>query len=204
MAADFTVVSRTTHLTGSIFSVVTDQIRMPDGDIAARDYIRGHVGAVAVVPYHEQRDQVLLVHQYRHPLGRYLWELPAGLRDVEGEPLVKTAARELAEEADLSAQHYHVLLDLALSPGCSDEVIRVFLARDLAEIPYHARHTRHAEEATMTTHWFNLDQAITMALAGEIENATCVAGLLATTHARNADWNTLRLAASTSNDKIDT
>src|SRR5687768_11977462 len=104
---------------------------MPDGSVAERDYMR-HVGAVGVVAL-DAEDRVVLVRQYRHPLRREIWELPAGLIDVPGEPLVEAAARELAEEADLRAGRFDLLVDANPSPGCSDEVIRLFLARDLSD-----------------------------------------------------------------------
>ena len=107
---------------------------MPDGSVAERDYMR-HVGAVGVVAL-DAEDGVVLVRQYRHPLRREMWELPAGLIDVPGEPLVDAAARELAEEADLRAGPLGPARRLPTrSPGCSDEVIRLFLARDLSDGP---------------------------------------------------------------------
>ena len=83
-------------------------------------------GAVAVVAIDED-DRVALVNQYRHPVREHLWELPAGLRDVEGEPAAETAARELAEETDMRAGTIEPLIELYSSPGCSDEWIPVFL-----------------------------------------------------------------------------
>ncbi len=129
----YEVTARRDVWSGRIFSVVSDDVTMPGGGTAARDYVR-HVGAVAVVAL-DDAGQVVLIRQYRHPVGRHLWELPAGLMDVSGEDLAAAAARELAEEADLTAGRVDVLVDLHSSPGFSDEVVRVFLARDLAEVP---------------------------------------------------------------------
>lgn len=191
MTGDYRVVGRTERFRGRLFSVVSDRVRMPTGDEAQRDYLR-HVGAVAVVPYQDSTDDVLLVCQYRHAVGDHLWELPAGLRDVSGERLPEVAVRELAEEVDLVCDRLHVLLDLHPSPGCSDERIRVFLARGLAPSPrpYHREH----EEATMQVAWYPLDEAVAMALAGRITNAAAVAGVLATAHARDHGWQPLRPA----------
>ncbi|HEV2089192.1 MAG TPA: NUDIX hydrolase, partial [Cryptosporangiaceae bacterium] len=138
--------------------------------------------------------RVLLVRQYRHPVTTDLWELPAGLLDVADEPPLRTAARELAEEADLRAGRWHVLVDLLTTPGCSNEAIRLYLARDLSRVAPDERHVRTQEEADMTTAWFDLDQAVEMALGGEIQNAACVAGVLAAAHARAGDWSSLRPA----------
>ncbi|WP_431924152.1 NUDIX domain-containing protein [Micromonospora wenchangensis] len=184
--------SRTQRYAGRIFTVVTDEVTMPGGGTATRDYAR-HVGAVAVVAL-DDAGQVVLVRQYRQPVGRHLWELPAGLMDVAGEDLPVAAARELAEEADLTAARWDLLVDVHTSPGFSDEVVRVFLARELAEVPVGQRHERHDEEADLQVVRIDLDEAVGMALAGEITNGPCVAGLLAAARARDAGWSVLRRA----------
>lgn len=175
---------------GRIFSLVSDDVTMPGGGTAARDYVR-HVGAVAVVAL-DDAGQVVLIRQYRHPVGRHLWELPAGLMDVSGEDLAAAAARELAEEADLTAGAVDVLVDLHSSPGFSNEVVRVFLARDLADVPADQRHDRRDEEADLQVVRIDLDEAVRMVLAGEITNASCVAGLLAAARARETGFAELR------------
>jgi 8-oxo-dGDP phosphatase len=179
----YAVRDRVERFRGGIFTVVTDQVEMPDGGVAARDYLR-HPGAVGVVPLADD-GRVLLVRQYRPALGRAIWELPAGLVDVEGEPAEETARRELAEEADLRAGRLDPLIQLHTSPGSSDELIRIFLARDLSPVPDGERHERHAEEATLTVSWFDLDEAVAMTLRGEITNAAAVTGLLAAARVRD-------------------
>ena len=186
----YEVLSSKEHLSNRVFTVVTDEVRMPGGDVAERDYVR-HVGAVGVVAVDDE-DRVVLVRQYRHPVRRELWELPAGLLDVEDEPPVETAVRELAEEADLRAGRFDLLLDLNLSPGYSDEVIRLFLARDLTEVPEDERHERTHEEAGMTVRRVPLAEAEKMILRGEITNASCVAGVLAAIRAEEHGWSTVR------------
>lgn len=171
---------------GPMFDVVTDEVRMPGGRYANRDYMV-HVGAVGVVAL-DDADRVVLVRQYRHPVGARLWELPAGLIDVAGEPLVDAAARELAEEADLVAEHWQLLADVHTSPGSSNEVIRLFLARGLAAVPDSERYERHDEEAELTTTLVELDQAVGMALAGEITNAACLVGILSAAQLRERGW----------------
>src|ERR1019366_9198446 len=79
-----------------IVSLRSDTVRMPDGEVIERQVVE-HPGAVAVVAI-DEAGQVLMIRQYRHPVGRLLWEIPAGLRDVAGEPLLAAAERELLEE----------------------------------------------------------------------------------------------------------
>ncbi|SCL34113.1 ADP-ribose pyrophosphatase [Micromonospora nigra] len=188
----YEVRSREVRYQGRIFDVVTEEVTMPGGGTAVRDHVR-HVGAVAVVAL-DDAGQVVLVRQYRQPVGRRLWELPAGLTDVSGEDPAVTAARELAEEVDLVAGRLDVLVDLHSSPGFTDELVRVFLARDLAEVPAGQRHARSDEEADLQIVRIDLDEAVGMALGGEVTNAACVAGLLAAARARDAGWSVVRPA----------
>ncbi|MFC0005500.1 NUDIX domain-containing protein [Micromonospora siamensis] len=188
----YEVTDRTERYAGPIFTVLSDQVTMPGGGTAPRDHVR-HVGAVAVVAL-DDAGQVVLLRQYRHPVGRHLWELPAGLMDVDGEELPTAAARELAEEADLTAGRIDLLVDLHTSPGFSNELVRIFLARDLAEVPQRQRHERTDEEADLQVVRLDLNEAVGMVLAGEITNGPCVAGLLAAARARDAGWSVLRRA----------
>ena len=187
-AHQYRVVAQRQRFAGPVFDVVTDTVEMPGGVTADRDYVR-HIGAVGVVAL-DERDRVILVRQYRHPLTRQMWELPAGLIDVAGEDLVIAAQRELAEEADLTASRWDLLVDLHTSPGYSNEKIRIYLARDLT--PAQHDHERAHEEAEMTEAWFSLDEALRMVFAGEISNAAAVGGLLAAAHAKRDGWSPLR------------
>ncbi|MEV1015805.1 NUDIX hydrolase [Micromonospora sp. NPDC049801] len=188
----YEVRSREERYRGRIFDVVTEEVTMPGGGTALRDLVR-HVGAVAVVAL-DDAGQVVLIRQYRHPVGRPLWELPAGLMDVSGEELPAAALRELAEEADLTAGRIDVLVDLHSSPGFTNEIVRVFLARDLADVPADERHERHDEEADLQVVRVDLDEAVGMVLAGEITNASAVAGLLAAARGRHTGFAALRRA----------
>ncbi|GIF00953.1 NUDIX domain-containing protein [Paractinoplanes rishiriensis] len=185
-------VSRVERYAGPIFTVYSDQVTMSSGSTAGRDVVcaKGAVGVVAL----DDVDRVVLIRQYRHAVGERLWELPAGLRDVAGEDLVRGAARELAEETDLVAGRYDLLIDLHTSPGFTDEPIRIFLAREISAVPEHERHVRHDEEADLEIAWFDLDEAIAMIFRGEITNAAAVGGLLAAARARDEGWVTLRPA----------
>lgn len=186
--------SRTSRFAGRVFEVFTDEVAMPDGGWATRDYVR-HVGAVGVVAL-DDADRVVLVRQHRHPVGARMWELPAGLLDQSGEPPAQAAARELAEEADLVAGRWRLLLDMHTTPGMSDEVIRLFLARELAEVPDGERFRRGEEEAELTVRRVDLDEAVAMALDGRITNGPCLAGVLAAATLRDRGFPAARPLAT--------
>ncbi len=178
---------------GRIWDVVSDSFQLSEtGEALTRDYI-DHPGAVAVLPMNNA-GEVLLIRQYRHPVGMDLWEIPAGLLDVEGEDFVVGAARELAEEADLAAARWNVLADFFNSPGSSSEAIRIYLARDLTEVPHHDRHERTDEEAEIEFHWIALDEAVAAVLGGRLHNPSAVVGILAAAAARADGFAGLRPA----------
>jgi len=168
-----TVSSRLVH-SGKIFALRADEVRMPGGATATREVVE-HFGAVAIVALDDD-DNIPLIYQYRVPLGRRLWELPAGLLDADGEQPHRTAARELHEEAGLQAETWQVLVDLDSTPGFSDESVRVFLATGLREVE---RPAAHDEEADLQLRWCSLADAVTAVMAGQIVNAIAVAGILA-------------------------
>ncbi|MCK0093564.1 NUDIX hydrolase [Rhodococcus sp. F64268] len=178
---DFRTLSTQRIYTGAIVSLRVDEVTMPDGHSAHREVVE-HFGAVAIVAI-DDRDRLVLVHQYRHPLGRRLWELPAGLLDEAGESPLDAAKRELAEETGLAAERWDTLVDVALSPGFTDEAVRVFVARGLSEVD---RPEPEHEEADLEIHKVPLDEAVSMALRGEIVNATAVAGILASSATRTS------------------
>ena len=183
---DFATVDSETIYVGKIFALRADEVRMPGGDTARREVVE-HYGAVAVLALDDDGN-IVMVYQYRHPVGRRLWELPAGLLDTGGEPAHVTAARELEEEAGLSAQNWCVLVDLVTTPGFSDEGVRVYLATGLTDV---GRPDAHDEEADLVVRWFSLDEAVRMALSGEIVNTIAVSGILAA-YAVREDVDSLR------------
>lgn len=172
---------------GRVISVRKDVVTMPGDTTSQRDVVE-HPGAVGVVALDGQ-GRVLLVTQYRHPVRRRLVELPAGLLDEPGEPALEAAQRELMEEAGLAAETWDVLVDALTSPGMTDEAIRIFLARDVREVP---RDVQEHEELEMTTEWVDLDLAVRRVLAGETENAMAAVGLLAADRASRDGFTTLR------------
>jgi len=176
---------------GRLVRLRRDMVRMPDGEVVGRDVLE-HPGAVAVLALDEQ-ERVLLIRQYRHPVGRLLWEIPAGLRDVAGEPLRTTAERELLEEAGYRAATWQVLADSFSSPGISSERVRIFLARELAKVPEAERsYVPEHEEAHLTLAWVSLDEAVARFLAGELHNGVTAVGILSAYAARQGGFTAVR------------
>ena len=172
-----------------------NKVRMPDNQIAEREVVL-HPGAVAVLAL-DDTDRILLIRQYRHPVGRLLWEIPAGLRDVAGEAPYLTAQRELLEEAGYRARDWRVLADYFSSPGYSTERLRVYLARDLELVPEAERDFVPVdEEAYLLISWLPLDEAVAKVFAGELHNGTTALGILAGYAARSGGFARLRPADS--------
>ncbi|WIX75305.1 NUDIX hydrolase [Amycolatopsis carbonis] len=165
--------SQVVHI-GRVVGLRVDDVVMPGGETAKREVVE-HLGAVAILTL-DAEDAVTMVHQYRHPLGHRLWELPAGLIDKPGEDPVDAAKRELVEEVGLAAGEWSTLVDVAASPGFTDEVVRVFLARGLSEVD---REVLGEEEADLVVKKFPLAEAVAMALSGELVNGATVSGVLA-------------------------
>jgi 8-oxo-dGDP phosphatase len=172
---EFGVASTKDIYEGRVMALRSDEVEMPGGRTAVREILE-HPGAVAIAAL-DPDDSLMMIHQYRHPVGRRLWELPAGLLDVAGEDPLEAARRELTEEAGLEATDWSVLIDVVPSPGFSDEAVRVYLARGLTEVG--RPESGDDEEADLTTRWVTLSVAVRMVLAGTIVNAITVAAVLA-------------------------
>lgn len=186
----YEVVGSETVFKGRVLTVRVDDVRMSDGSVAKREVV-AHPGAVGVVAL-DGAGKIVLVNQYRPPIGARLDELPAGLLDVPGESALACAKRELFEEAGLAADEWNVLLDLHTSPGMTNEAVRLFLARGLSEVTgdFQAEH----EELDLQVTREPLAEAVRRALAGGVTNAIAVAGILAAVHGRATGWRDLRPA----------
>ena len=174
------VLASTKQFQGRVWEIRTDLVDLGDGQQVERDIVQ-HPGAVGVLAVDDTAEvlQVLLVRQYRHPVAAMLWEPPAGLLDVPGEDPQDAAARELFEEAGYRAARWSVLLDVFMSPGGSNESVRLFLAQGLTEVAADERHIGEAEERGMISRWVSLETARAAVLAGDLHSPLCIMGVLA-------------------------
>src|SRR3954467_9180681 len=121
------VISSEHIFTGPAFAVYKDKVR--EGDYTGRRDVVRHTGSIVIMAV-ERDKSVLLVRQYRHAAGEYLWELPAGRID-KGESALKGAKRELLEETGVAAKKWERILSFYVSPGFLDETMDIFLAQQL-------------------------------------------------------------------------
>lgn len=163
---------------GVIQEFVRDEVRSPSGEVLKRDYLI-HTGAVGIIAL-DDAERVVAVRQYRHPVGYRLVEAPAGLLDLDGEEWLPAAQRELAEEAGLAASDWRVLVDQMNSPGCTQENLRIYLARGLTQCGRPDGFEADGEEANMDTVLVPLDDLVAAILGGRVQNPTMVVGALAT------------------------
>lgn len=168
---------------GAVWDIRRETFDYGDGQLR-RDFM-DHTGAVAVVAI-DEHDRMLVLRQYRHAVRLREWELPAGLLDVSAEPALICAQRELAEEADLVASDWQVLADYCTTPGGSNELVRVYVARGLSATD--APHPRESEEADMELRWVSLDDAHEAVLSGRVSNSIIVVAVLTAVAKRNAGW----------------
>ncbi|MFC7819002.1 MULTISPECIES: NUDIX domain-containing protein [unclassified Streptomyces] len=173
-----------TPFRGKKTSVRTDEVVMPDGSVASRDY-QVHPGSVAVLALDDE-GRVIVIRQYRHPVREKLWEIPAGLLDVPGENPLHAAQRELYEEAHVKAEDWRVLTDVYTTPGGCDEAVRIFLARDLSEAEGE-RFEVEDEEADMELARVPVADLVRGVLAGDLHNNCLVVGVLSLVAAEQGD-----------------
>lgn len=191
---EWQVTATTTPFQGNKTSVRTDEVVMPDGNVVSRDY-QVHPGSVAILALDDE-GRVLVLRQYRHPVRHKLWEIPAGLLDVQGENPLSAAQRELYEEAHVKAEDWRVLADVYTTPGGCDEAVRIFLARGLSEAEGE-RFEVSEEEADMELARVPLEELVRGALAGELHNNCLVVGVMSATAALAGDgFDALRPAGA--------
>ncbi len=176
-AGEFHLLGESVVHEGHVWRVVVADFESPHGERFRRDIVRspGAVGVVPVLFDAEGNPSVALVSQYRPAHGVEVVEIPAGMRDVDGEGTAAVAARELREEAGLAAGHLELLTELLPSPGMTDAVTTIYLATGCTPVDV----DRHGpEEEHMTLVHLPLDEAITSIERGELTDAKTVVGLL--------------------------
>lgn len=161
--------------TGRIVSLDVDTVRYPNGTVGELEMLR-HPGASAVLPLLDdpQSDdpRILLIRQYRHATGDYLWEIPAGRRD-DGESPETTAARELREETGYVCTTLHRLTWIWTTPGFTDEVIHLFMATGLSPGA-----TAHEADEVLEVHIVRWSEALAMVRRGDIVDAKTLVAVL--------------------------
>lgn len=170
--------SRDLHRDSWIVALREDVVTRPDHP--EDEFVRislEHPGAVVILAVDDQ-ERVLCLRQYRHTTQREFVELPAGLRDAEGEPSVETAKRELREEAELAAASWRLLLSTYASAGISEEQHDIFLARDLAPAS-RGDFEMHAEEAEMEVFWTPMAELLDAVLDGRVRQGPLAQAVLA-------------------------
>lgn len=168
------VLSSETVFNGKIWDIKRESFQYNDGTLV-REFV-AHPGAVAILAI-DAEQRVLLIRQYRHPVRSYLWEIPAGLTDVPGEPRLDAAKRELMEETGYEAGTWTKLTDFMTTPGGNDEVITIFMAQDLKHVGHDLE--LEGEEVDMIKQWFPLSEALASVLAGEMQSPSAVVGIMA-------------------------
>lgn len=169
---------RETVFAGRVWDIVRETVTF-GGAPMTREYME-HPGAVVIAAIDDE-ERILVINQYRQPIGMRDWELPAGLLDVAGEDKLAAAQRELAEEADLVAGEWRELVAYHPSAGGSDEVITIFEARALSAAP--GIHDRTDEEAEIVARWVPLDDILAGITAGRLHNGPLLTAALLV-HAR--------------------
>jgi len=164
---------------GFIWRLMTAEFEAPNGDRFHRDIVRSP-GAVGVVPISvdaEGTPGVILIRQYRPAYETAIIEIPAGMRDLPGEPPETTARREMVEEIGYEANEVRLLTQIYPSPGMSDSVTHIYVATGLSAVE---RHTHGPEEDYMEVLHLPLTEAIRLVECGDIRDAKTVVGLLLT------------------------
>jgi ADP-ribose pyrophosphatase len=180
------VLSSETVYRGNVWNIEKERFLLDGGQIT-REYM-AHTGAVAILAL-DERDRMLVIKQYRHPIRMREWELPAGLLDVAGESPLLAAQRELAEETDLVAESWGLLCEFTTTAGGSNEVIRVFLARGVSAAP--SVHERTEEEAGIELRWVPIEEVVEAVLDRRVQNAILAIATMTAQVGRDRGWSTL-------------
>ena len=168
------VIERKTVFDGMIWNVVSESFDFAGQDLT-RQFVE-HPGAVAVVAVNDE-NEILMIRQYRHPVRQLLWEIPAGLLDVDGEAPLDAAKRELAEETGYHAKNYEHLIDFYTTPGGNNELIRIYLASGLEQVG--RPENLEGEERELTIEWVDFREALQSVLSSQIKSPSAAVGIMA-------------------------
>jgi 8-oxo-dGTP pyrophosphatase MutT (NUDIX family) len=154
-----------------------DEVIRPDGGPGLYGVIeiRPSIGVVAI----NERDEVVLVGQWRYAVNRYSWEIPRGGSDLGETDMQAVAERELAEEAGVKAAHWQLLNEVDVCNGVTNDVQSLFLATGLSETETHLD-----PQEDITVEWKPFKEAVRMAMDGPISEVCSVAALLLVSHMR--------------------
>lgn len=156
---------------GVLLHVKRDTVKLPNGDTATREWIK-HQGASSVIPVFPNGD-IILVKQYRYPIGEVTLEVPAGKLDAPDEDPLVCATRELSEETGYEAEHVEKLTTIATTVGFTNEKIHMYMATGLTPGKAHPDEDEFINVVRMP-----LTQAVQMVLDGKIFDAKSVASIL--------------------------
>lgn len=156
---------------GRIIKLYNDEIRLPDGNPAFREYVR-HPGGICVVPVTD-KNEVMLVRQFRYPYGEETAEIPAGKRDSFDEDPLEGGKRELKEELGITAETFVFLGEFYPTPGYTDEVIYMYAAKGLTQ-----GEADPDEDEFVTPEKYHIDTLIGMIMEGEIKDGKTQAAVL--------------------------
>ena len=159
-----------TVFSGRVIKVNVETVRLPNGHVADLEIIH-HPGGAAVVAIDDQQ-RVCLLRQFRHAIGGWIWELPAGKLEPD-EPALDTARRELSEEAGVAAADWVSLGDYVSSPGVFSETVKLFMARNLRPV-----NIAHEAAELIEIHWVPFSEACQRTLSGELNDGKTALGLL--------------------------
>ena len=159
---------------GTIVDLGLEATRLPNGDLLNLEIVR-HPGGAAILAL-DQKSRVCLLRQYRHSIGKWIWELPAGVIE-KGEQPIATAKRELREEAGLKADEWQSLFSILPTPGFCNEELFLYQARQLTAVE-----TTPNSDEQIEVHWKPLEEVLEMAVDGRIRDAKTIAALFSATH----------------------
>ncbi len=157
---------------GRVVNLVVEDVVLPNGAKTRLEFMK-HPGASAAVPLHED-GTITILRQYRHAVGRWIWEIPAGKLDGPGEDPLECAKRELQEEAGLAARRWTKLGSILTTPGFCDEIIHLYLARELEAVA-----ARHEADEVIEVHRMALADALARIPTEEIQDTKTVGALQA-------------------------